>query len=284
MMSGDIGVEKPFRRTRLATMDNGLRPIRQLGLTLAVILVAASCAGAATDDVAPFEDIAVAGPVVVSDLSGTAAVLTVETSIDAVCAVAYGEDAPMGNIATDREMESGGHSEHRVVVSGLQPDTEYQYRLQGVGADGRLYRSEIFSFTTPEASASDLRPNLAVGAAVVDVSSEFSESFRAGNAVDGDLGTEWSSRGDGDEAYITIDLGASAEVRAVAFRTREMSDGTAITRTFTVTVDDGEALGPFPAGANPTEVSFTGKVLRFDVDESTGGNTGAVEIEVFGAP
>jgi hypothetical protein len=30
-------------------------------------------------------------------------------------------------------------------------------------------------------------------------------------------------------------------------------------------------------------VSFTGRILRFDVVQSTGGNTGAAEIEVFSA-
>lgn len=271
------------QRTGDASGDDAAHPVRRIALSLALVLVTTACAGAATDAVAPFEEIAVAGPVVEADPSGTAAVLTVETSIDAVCAVAYGVDEPTGNIATDREMDPEGHSEHRVVLSGLQPDTEYQYRLQGVGADGRLYRSEIFDFTTPEASALEYGPNLAVEATVVDVSSEFSDSFAAANAVDGDLGSEWSSRGDGDDAYITIDLGVMTNVAAVGFRTREMSDGTAITRTFTVTVDDGEPLGPFPAGTEPVEVSFTGTVLRFDVAESTGGNTGAAEIEVFGS-
>jgi hypothetical protein len=38
------------------------------------------------------------------------------------------------------------------------------------------------------------------------------------------------------------------------------------------------------AGLTPpfADVALTGRILRFDVDASTGGNTGAVEIEVFG--
>lgn len=55
-----------------------------------------------------------------------------------------------------------------------------------------------------------------------------------------------------------------------------------------MTVDDGDSLGPFAAGnlADPqsSEVSVTGRVFRFDVDTSTGGNTGAVEIRIFGPP
>jgi hypothetical protein len=65
-----------------------------------------------------------------------------------------------------------------------------------------------------------------------------------------------------------------------------MLDGTAIAETFTVTVDDGEPLGPFPAGT-PADPGFaaldtSGQVLRFDVEASTGGNVGAVEVRVFG--
>ncbi len=260
----------------------------RVALLLGLVLVVAACAAPdsrsteAAAEVFPFEDIAVAGPTVVVDASATSAVLTVTTSIDAICAVAYGVGEPVGQIATDREMEPNGHDDHRVVITGLQPNTEYSYRLQGVGADGRLYRSQVYTFSTPEASASPYGPNLALGATVVEVSSEFSSSFGAARALDGDVGTEWSSRGDGDAAFITIDLGEPTEVGAVAFRTREMSDGSAITLTFTVTVDGEETYGPFPAGPDPIEVSFVGQVLRFDVAESTGGNTGAVEVEVYG--
>jgi hypothetical protein len=60
-----------------------------------------------------------------------------------------------------------------------------------------------------------------------------------------------------------------------------MSDGTATTETYTVTVDDTDTYGPFPVGR--AEVNFTGRIVRFDVDTSSGGNTGATEIEVFEA-
>ncbi len=253
-------------------------------LVIGLSLLIAACADTESEtEIAPFEEIVVSGPNVDADPSGTAAVLTVETSIDAICAVSYGEGDPVGAIATDREMDPEGHSEHRVVLSGLDPDTEYEYRLQGVGSDGRLYRSDVFTFRTPAAAESGFGSNLALEATVAEVSSEFSDTFSAANAIDGDLGTEWSSRGDGDNAYITIDLGSETEVGAVVFRTREMSDGSAITRLFAVTVDDGETFGPFPVGIEPIPVDFTGTVLRFDVAESTGGNTGAVEIEVYGS-
>nr|WP_243851523.1 discoidin domain-containing protein [Modestobacter marinus] len=128
--------------------------------------------------------------------------------------------------------------------------------------------------------------NVALGAEVVDVSSEFSEGFPASAAVDGNLGTEWSSAGDGDDASITLDLGRPVPIVGVALRSRSMSDGSSIVETFTVTVDDGETYGPFEAGTsgavNATDV--TGQVLRIDAVQTTGGNTGAAEIEVYAAP
>jgi hypothetical protein len=64
-----------------------------------------------------------------------------------------------------------------------------------------------------------------------------------------------------------------------------MTDGSATTETFFVVVDDGERLGPFIAGnpANPVlnDASFTGRILRFEVQDTTGGNTGAIEIRAF---
>jgi hypothetical protein len=233
------------------------------------------------DEIGDFSEIAESDPMIELDSSGTAATLRVTTILDAVCAVSYGIDGPFGSIATDQDMGSGGgHRDHRPVMTGLLPGTEYQYRLQGVAADGRVYRSEVLTFTTPSAATGGVAANVAVGAAVTDVSSEFSSSFAAANAVDGDLGTEWSSRGDGDDAFITIDLGELMDINAVGFRTRTMGDGSATTETFTVEVG-GTIYGPFPAGATTSAVTFRGRVLTYRVDSSSGGNTGAIEVEAY---
>jgi hypothetical protein len=54
-----------------------------------------------------------------------------------------------------------------------------------------------------------------------------------------------------------------------------------------VTVDDATPLGPFRAGTTarprPAEIGTTGRVIRFDIARSTGGNVGAVEIRVDAA-
>ena len=251
-----------------------------LCLIVVIGLAVSACSADPGTEIGDFSSIAESDPVIEFDPSGTVATLRVTTNLDAVCAVTYGIDGPSGSIATDQDMGVGGHSDHRAVMTGLQPGTEYKYRLQGVATDGVIYRSEVMTFTTPDAETGGFGPNVAVGASVLDVSSEFSADFAAANAVDGDLATEWSSQGDGDDAFITIDLGARVAVTAVAFRTRSMGDGSATTETFTVEVD-GSLHGPYAAEPTPTPASFTGQILRFDVVSSTGGNTGAVEIEVF---
>lgn len=221
----------------------------------------------------------------VDDATGTATVL-LTTSIDVVCAVSYGPTPELGFLATDTDMAGTGHSDHHPLLVGLEPDTTYSYRLSAIADDGTLYRSELMTFSTGAGAQVALPgPNVAVEATVIDVSSEFSAAFGASLAIDGDLGTEWSTAGDGDGAYITLDLGGPTEVTGVGFRTRSMTDGTSITLTFTVTVDDGEPQGPFAAdlGLAVVPLEFTGRIVRFDVETSTGGNTGAIEIEVYGS-
>ncbi len=274
-------------------MTRRLGPGRLLGAASAVVLLLSACGGSgdprsAGQEVGAAEQVFLADPVVVPDASGTFATLRVATDREMACAVVFGPDESLGGgIATDSDMGGGAHTEHEAVMRGLEPDTEYFYRVQGSGADGNLYRSRLMSFRTP---ADDAVPppgeNVALGARVVDVSSEFSGAYAAANAVDGDPATEWSSAGDGDDASITIDLGREVSVLGMALRSRSMSDGSSIVETFTVTVDDGDIYGPFDAGtASPVNrAEFTGRVLRIEADRSSGGNTGAAEIELYAAP
>ncbi len=112
-------------------------------------------------------------------------------------------------------------------------------------------------------------------------------SFGANNAIDGDLNTQWSSNGDGDHAWIEIDLGKEFTIDAVGFRTRTMGSSAQISQ-FRVITDKGEMLGPFDI-ADASQVYYfpvntTAQTLRFEVVKSSGGNTGAAEIEVYVAP
>ncbi len=191
-------------------------------------------------------------------------------------------------------MNGTGIIEHNVLLPGAEPGATYFFRVQGATAEGQLFQSELATFTLPmtdpaggdAAMEEEARgDNLAIGASVVEVSSEFSGNWAGQNAIDDDLATEWASAGDGDNAFLTIDLGSVREVAGVEFITRSMANGTAITNQFFVVVDDGDRLGPFATGnpATPSfnAVTFTGRIIRFEIDTSTGGNTGAIEARVF---
>jgi hypothetical protein len=216
---------------------------------------------------------------------GRSAIVQLMTNPPTVCAIAYGTTAALGSIADDPDMGGTAISRHTVVLAGLAPGVTYRFRLTATDAQGLVFQTrELATFTTPR-NVGALGPDIAIGAKVVAVSSQWSSAYKAANAVDGNPATQWATAGDGNRAFITIDLGREREVAGISFITREMSDGSAITRTFAVVVDGRRRYGPFPAGnlVDPrvARVSFTGRRLRFDVVTSSGGNTGASEIEVF---
>lgn len=249
-------------------------------LTIAVMLTLGVMAYANAAEFRDFEEITASEVVITPDPSGRAATLAVETTVDAACSVVYGTDESFGQIAVDSDMDGGAHSDHSPVLGGLEPGTTYLYRLQGTATDGTIYVSEVMTFETPQALQGPA--NLALDATIAGVSSEFSDAFAAENAFDGDPSTEWSSQGDGDDAWIEIDLGAPQAIGDIVFRTRSMSDGSATTAAYTVTAD-GVEYGPFAADEPFSELRDAGvsaQVLRFDIDTSTGGNTGAIEIIV----
>lgn len=266
---------------------------RRAILITTVLVLAAACGGSASGDdpeIRPFSEVQDSEITVENDpdVPGRA-IFRVTTSEPLICAIVWGETEDFGNQNNSLNMNGTGIVQHDVFLPGAEAQNTYFYRLQGSGPDGTLYVSETMTFTLPEreggSAAPDLGENLAIRAAVTSVSSEFSDGFSAENAIDGDLTTEWSTSGDGDDASITIDLGQPTEIGRIAFLTRTMTDGSATTDTFTVSIDDGESLGPFdagtPASPNAAEIDADGQVLTFDVESSTGGNTGAIEIQVF---
>ena len=195
-------------------------------------------------------------------------------------------------------MGGGGHGDHRPMLLGLQPDAEYHYSFGGVGPDGTVYRGKDSTFRTPPLDESALSApagrNLALlssGASIAGRSSSFGGSdegtWAAVRAIDGDPGTQWSSADDGDDAWIEIELPSLTQVTSIGFWTRTMGSS-AQTRSFQVVTDLGETHGPYSvedaAGVHYFDVDFTARRLRFKATETSGGNTGAVEIEVYGEP
>ena len=264
-------------------------------VVVAFLVVAAACGGGDGDatEVRPFAEVQDGDVAVGPDPSDpTRAVLRLATTEPMICAVVWGEHESFGRFNNSLAMNGTGITDHDVILPDVEPGVSYSYVLQGTTADGTLYRSDVASFTidASDEAASPTPPfgqgdNLAIGATVAEVSSEFSDTFAAEWAIDGDTGTEWSTAGDGDDGSITVDLGASQRIAGIEFVTRSMADGSAVTDSYTVAVDGGQPLGPFPAGMpaslRPSQVDATGRLLRFDVETSSGGNVGAVEIRIL---
>lgn len=235
---------------------------------------------------------------VVTNFADGTASLPLQTSVPVACSIVYGTTPEFGSLSTDMDMQGGAHSDHNPLLTGLEPETEYFFRVQGVDENGIVYLSEVMTFTTPgfEASASgqETTDNLAspaMGAEVIDYSSTFNdagvnERWGAGNAFDGNPNTEWSTAGDGDEAWVEVKLAQRARIESVDFHSRAMGDGSAIALAFTVTTDSGETFGPFEVPDANRSFSFDleteAETLRFDLVETTGGNTGVVDIAVHG--
>jgi hypothetical protein len=227
-----------------------------------------------------------------TEISATGAVLVFQSNANLACSVVFGETPDFGFVAVDSDMDGGAHTDHHPLLSGLKPATEYFFRVQGVAADGTLYVGEVQSFETlaPPADAPLNLAALEAGARVSAVSSNYGgakndESWGANGAIDGSRASAWSSSGDGDDAFIEIELAQPTHISEISVWTRTMSDGTAQILNFTVTTDQGSVHGPFalPDAGKPYRfmIDDTAHSLRLDVVESTGGNVGLIEFSVY---
>ncbi|HUP76646.1 MAG TPA: discoidin domain-containing protein [Acidimicrobiales bacterium] len=267
---------------------------RSLSVFVAAALVMTACGddGSSTVAVRPFDDVRASEMVFELDPSDPSrGIFRVTTTEPMICAIVWGTDGSFGRFNNSLSMNGTGIAQHDVSLPDVEPGVTYTYIVQGTTADGTLYRSERGTFrldaaaSTPAVTAAAPGRNIATNATITKVSSEFSAAFAASKAIDDDSSTEWATRGDGDNGSITLELAAVTDIKGAEFVTRSMADGSAITSTFTVSVDDGPSIGPYPAGtlATPRPAAFTarGRVVRFDIATSSGGNVGAVEIRVF---
>jgi hypothetical protein len=284
-----------------------MKPVSALLITLVFTFIIAACGSNAPAntlsteagnpnpayDIRPLEEAYASGPPQLIDITATDAVLIFQSSVPLACSVVYGKTTDYGQLSLDTDMNGGAHTDHHPILSGLEPDTEYVYRLQGTAPDGTIYISENGTFRTlpAEEGAEVNLASLSAGASITAVSSNFGgaandQTWGANNAIDGNRATAWSSNGDGDGAFIEITLAQPAQLTAVEVWTRSMSDGTAQILSFTLTTDSGEILGPFSlndAGQSYRfEIDAVASSLRLDVVDSTGGNTGLIEFAAYG--
>ena len=102
--------------------------------------------------------------------------------------------------------------------------------------------------------------------------------------MDDDGSTAWSSDGEGNDAWIEIKLAQSYPLHTLGFWTRTMGNSAQIL-SFKIIADDSTQLGPFDLPDAATvyyfNVQITAKKLRFEVVNSSGGNTGAVETAAY---
>jgi hypothetical protein len=272
-------------------------------LPLMIVLALAACTSAGeteTDsltqdnDFRSIDEIADAELEVMNFANDGTATLPIHTSVPVACSVVYGTTPEFGSLSTDLDMAGGTHSDHNPLLTGLEPETEYFFRAQGVDDNGVVYLSDVMTFTTPpvDTSVTENLASPAMGAEIVGYSSAFGgagigDRWGAAAAFDDNPNSEWSSAGDGNEAWVEVKLDRRARVDSVEFQSRSMSDGSAITLAFTITTDDGEVLGPFTLpdadSSYDFDVSFEAETLRIDLMETTGGNTGIVDVAVYGS-
>jgi len=240
---------------------------------------------------------------VLEDLSAGGAILRFTTAIETSCEAELGptaEGLDQTFLDPDMDPDDPYAIEHEVPLVGLDPDTTYYVRARAEDREGFVYRSETVRFRTeaaPEGPETPPAPGelvnvarLEAGTQVVMVSSNFGPtenldgSFGLHNALDGNYDTQWSTHFDGDDAAFELDLGQVRRIQRVGFQSRQMTDGTSIIRAFQLRID-GVVHGPFSTPDPDERYTFAldaeGRTVRFDALETSGGNTGAMEFELF---
>jgi hypothetical protein len=270
--------------------------VLRLTLLLAAFSLAA-CGGGDSPTVAADESIDFVG-LRVEEIGATRAVVRFSTSRPTSCEAEYGlAEENLDRVAVDPDMGAGALAiEHEVALEDLAPATTYFYRARATDGDDRTFRSSIQQFTTPPLTESSL-VNVALrtaGTTAIEVSSNFGggdsdSDWGAHRAIDGRMSTAWATNGDGDDAFATFDFGQERTLVRFGFRSRQMADGSSIITQVRLIFGDGETAGPFdtpdPAqlyqfDIQPVQVTRT---VRVEAVATTGGNTGALEIQFFTA-
>lgn len=273
---------------------------------------AADVLGPDADADAGAPDVAEPGPEVVAtidvafsqlraeEIGEEGAVIRFTTSAAVLGSVEYGQTGEsLDNIAVDPAADpQTGRTSHTISLTGLSAETSWTVRARGVDTLGLLHVSSALEFETLASQAQPVSGNVALaahGTTVFAVSSNFkglpnASSYGADKAIDGDLESRWTSDGDGDGAYIELDLGTKRTVARVGLRAygqlpepvtghiktaRVLFDG-ADPGLGTVSLDDPDAVYSFDLAA-PVVV----RRVRIEAVTTSGGNTGLREVQLF---
>lgn len=263
---------------------------------LLIILIAAVATACSEPERVPVTEIQF-NDLRIEEISATEAVVRFTTSVPTSCLVNFGTDPDTLDRQETAMMDEPYAIDHEVWLTDLEPETTYHLRPYGEAEDGTTATGELYDFGTLTEVVDDNRFNAAMmdnGGAIMDVSSNWAGApndgtFGANLAIDGNIGTEWSSDGDGDDAEVTIGFNVS-HIVGFAFRSRKMTDGTSIVRSVQLFDDADNDLGTYetPDPDQTYEFMFDAPVettsIRFEAVETSGGNTGAKEIMVWASP
>ncbi|MCG5051981.1 MAG: discoidin domain-containing protein [Myxococcales bacterium] len=238
----------------------------------------------------------------VEEVGSRRAVVRFDTSVPTTCEVLWGlTAASLDRAASDPDMDPANPYAlaHEVPLEDLPPATPIAFRAKATTPGGETFLSELRTFTTAAAAPGEPAwvnvGDLASGASIAAVSSNFGNtgpegSFGANNAIDGMMATEWSSQGEGNAASLTVDLGANKTLVGFGFRSRKMSDGTSIIKALKLTFDGAAQAGPYltPDPDNFYKFAFKApqgaRLVKLEAVDTTGGNTGIKEFQLFATP
>gem|GEM_PF-396450 len=235
------------------------------------------------------------GDIRISEVTHNSAQVAFNTRIPTLASTAYARHGAPWH--STRLPDVAPFTDHRVPLLALEDEATYQVEVTLIDAQANVYRAQPATFET-QAKPVPLQtfgPNVAAasaGALISAVSSNWANgdndsSFGANNAIDGDPNSEWSSNGEGNDAWIEITLAQPYDVDGLGLWSRTMVSSAQISR-FRALTGEGVLLGEFEIPDANALYQFRIpktklKVLRFEVVDSSGGNTGVRQIEVYRA-
>ncbi|EED86485.1 predicted protein [Thalassiosira pseudonana CCMP1335] len=208
------------------------------------------------------------------------------------------ESLSVGGVWIDSQMKVGYSRETQISVSEMARYVSDTVEVDVTSTGDVVIRE---SSLCPAGSIRNLAL-LSEGADILEVSSFYSSVYGATKAIDGDSSTEWSSAYDGNNAFISIQLPYPSNVVYVEFHTRTMTSSAQI---YEYLVEAGNEAPNNYVVASSCFVPDATKLYECDLDlmtdgdlnsmgvrdvtvvtfrvvDSSGGNTGAIDIGVYG--